>query len=286
MARDLNARITVDLNPFNPAQNIFNYQKLISSPEKKESPKRTRKVFNEYDLEDGFIDDQVEYEVDGNFTWDFGFFAWKGSLEELFDNPERAKLDQAEPIVNIDLVNLKNPKKEEIQETAASDMEEVAKADKIEPKPKKKKKVTPGTPSKPKSEAKIKDLPSTPSKKTKIPIQIEPEKTIFNVPESVQKQLDALQAEAKKSDFTIKKQFPPNLKPIFVDCINAALDVGIYEKPFYETISTILPYNTFTMQKLATKIAFPDRITRIKQELQTSYDSMQKLVVEHFEPVL
>ena len=293
MARDLNARITVKLNPLVPAQNIFNYKKLISSPQPAEEPKRTRKVFNEYDLEDAFIDDQIENEMDENYSWEFGFFAWKGSLEELFDDADGAKLDPAEPVADIDFVNLRGPKKDRKLEIdgdmeVKEDGEGGEKPEVVREKPKKskKQKATELT-AKSKSEdgGLTAGLTSTPSKSSKISTSKITETIDLTIssgdslPEQVLKQLQILQAEAKKADFTMKKQFPPQLKPLFVNVINSALDHGIYEKIFYERIISILPYNSFTMQKLAMKIVYPDRINSLKQELDKLYNGIKNCLV-------
>ena len=68
------------------------------------------------------------------------------------------------------------------------------------------------------------------------------------MPLPVFKELDVLYKEAKKCDFTVKKNFPHTLKPIFSDCVSSAMDYQVLNPNFWSHITSILPYNSFTMK--------------------------------------
>ena len=102
---------------------------------------------------------------------------------------------------------------------------------------------------------------------------------------SIQKHMELLGKEAERADFSIPSKFPINLIPIFVNCINAALDVGVYEKHFYEHLAAILPISSFALRKFAVQLVYPDRIERLKKELEKVYEYFPILVKKEHRPV-
>jgi agmatine/peptidylarginine deiminase len=113
-------RITIPLDQSHPAQNIFNYAQLkakhvesiqqrfqVTEPtpvtsevdvihmeseeeEEEQKTKRNRKINpeDEYDVNDDWVDDSelFQTETDGNVApiWEYGFFAWRGPIDTLF----------------------------------------------------------------------------------------------------------------------------------------------------------------------------------------------------------
>jgi hypothetical protein len=88
-----------------------------------------------------------------------------------------------------------------------------------------------------------------------------------------------LETEASKADFTEKKHFPPHLKPLYHAAVVVAMNHNALDMNFFLHISKILPYNTFTMKKLASRLVYPDRLTEIKSALPDMYQEFTKQVI-------
>jgi hypothetical protein len=260
-------RLNISLNPLVPTQNIFNYAQLVQEHSllvrevddptiventvysdnlpKEEQVKVNKKKDEEDEYESDFIDDTGMDEVqEAEYQWEFGFFAWKGDLNTLFTkHADEMKL-------------------------GTCNVESKAQIKAIPPNRKKKNLVE--SPSKNKALKGKKD--TEPVK----PVKIESEPEI-PAPKQLLDELDLLKQEAKKADFSVKKIFPVNLKPIYSKVINTALDHNYYNTKFFKLITDILPYNTFTMRKLASRTAFPERIQFLKQELDKNYTAWTSL---------
>jgi hypothetical protein len=62
------------------------------------------------------------------------------------------------------------------------------------------------------------------------------------------KALSDLRAERLLCDFSVKKNFPDNLKALFSTAVSTAMDYQALNADFWAHITYILPYNTFTMK--------------------------------------
>jgi hypothetical protein len=269
-------RLNIELDATKPHQNIFNYQQLVQEHQErikaqnvtepteyeftmqikpkepeviKETSRKKKDPEDDYDPEDNFIDDQELFDGDIEkepTEWDFGFFVWKGQLD--FENEAEMKIPPLETISSASALITPEP---------IADHQ------------------------KPKNPI---DVDRSKPKKKKPEVQKSPPKNIefdnVEFAEDLKDNLVILKMEAKKSDFTVKKQFPQNLKPLYEKCINIALDHNQYNVKFFKEITSILPYNTFTMRKLATKL-YNGRITKIKIELDQFYQKYVELVKDN-----
>jgi hypothetical protein len=80
------------------------------------------------------------------------------------------------------------------------------------------------------------------------------------------------------ADFTEKKHFPPQLKPLYASCVSTAMDYNAFDSNFVKRMVTILPYNSFTLKKLASRLVYPDRLGNLKDSLTKMYDSFSKTI--------
>ncbi|KAJ3307282.1 hypothetical protein HDV03_001767 [Kappamyces sp. JEL0829] len=292
-------------------------EKLDSAKTLPTTAKRAASRWDQQDeYEDDFIDDSEEFgyalSQDAPPAWEWGWFAWKGDLDTLFKSGKGKVVDdqpiasQAQALV----VKKKKPASAKKKKGAVLDDDDEADDDadkgnqtttEKDPNPlasaapaadtgkKKKKPVVASTaaskrerrsPSKmdryrssltTRMAGKMAEI-VTPKKKK------EPEPELPPLPPLVLDSLAKLRTERLKCDFSVKKNFPPSLKPLFNDCVTAALDHQALAAPFWTHITNILPYNTFTMKKLASRQVFPDRIAQFKQELSGAYKAMEKEV--------
>lgn len=268
-------RLNVELDASKPQQNIFNYQQLVQEHQErikaqnitepteyeftmqikpkepeiiKETSRKKKDPEDDYDPDDNFIDDQELFDGDIEkepTEWDFGFFVWKGQLD--FENEAEMKI----------------PPLESVSKASAL----------IAPEQNPDQHIKKNNTDKPKSKKKKMEVAKSPSSKEIVFDDID-------FAEDLKDNLVILKIEAKKSDFTVKKQFPQTLKPLYEKCINIALDHNQYNAKFFKEITSILPYNTFTMRKLATKL-YSGRITKIKTELDLFYAKYVELIKDH-----
>ncbi|KAM0788141.1 hypothetical protein ACM66B_001306 [Microbotryomycetes sp. NB124-2] len=98
----------------------------------------------------------------------------------------------------------------------------------------------------------------------------------------LQKQLDMLKEEVAKESFEVKSKFPPRLKPILVNVAMLAVELGEYDDEFFAILPKIFPYNNFTMKKLVKREVFPQRIERLKAEIDSQLVVLKKGVDEAY----
>jgi flagellar hook-length control protein FliK len=101
---------------------------------------------------------------------------------------------------------------------------------------------------------------------------------LIPMPRAIETELMLLEGEATKADFTEKKHFPQQLKPLYHAAVVAAMDRNALDANFFQHITKILPYNTFTMKKLASRLVYPDRLQAIKEALPSMYQDFGKQV--------
>ncbi|KAJ3258852.1 hypothetical protein HK103_003234 [Boothiomyces macroporosus] len=334
-------RITVRLDQDNPAQNIFNFAQLVKEhtesiqqknahiiaptttistliqkpeeePEVEEVATTTRKrrpkfdPEDDYDVEDDFIDDSELFDgemqgLDEPQIWEFGFFAWKGSIETLFQNSDKVKLKKSELHTEASAIVIPPEKQDEEEKDEEKDAEKkgspkkvvkkrksISKTDPQTPVPAKATEDGKKTPGSKKQEKKANGSEKKSTKKTnKLQELTSPtsgsniiKQSIpsTNMPKPVLEELEQLRINAEKADFTVKSKFPPELKPYFIQAVNVALDYNVLNADFWQHVTTVLPYNTFTMRKLASRSVYEDRILRFKNELADLYKQLEQLV--------
>ncbi|KAK4050153.1 hypothetical protein OIV83_003724 [Microbotryomycetes sp. JL201] len=98
----------------------------------------------------------------------------------------------------------------------------------------------------------------------------------------LQKQLDMLKAEVAKESFEVKSKFPPRLKPILVDVAMLAVELGEFDDDFLAVLPKIFPYNLFTMKKLVKREIFPQRVERLKAEIESQMKVLKQGVEENY----
>jgi flagellar hook-length control protein FliK len=101
---------------------------------------------------------------------------------------------------------------------------------------------------------------------------------LMPMPRAIETELMLLETEAAKADFSEKKHFPQQLKPLYHAAVIAAMDRNALDSNFFQHITKILPYNTFTMKKLASRLVYPDRLQAIKEALPSMYQDFGKQV--------
>ncbi|KAJ2996874.1 hypothetical protein HDV02_006049 [Globomyces sp. JEL0801] len=347
---DLVRHHTLQIQKSNPQiDNELNVQSVVEildhSPENNTSDtnlpvvKTRRKKLNpedEYDAEDDFIDDSEMFaneleDCDEPPTWDFGFFAWKGSVDTLFENTESANLKNAGLVnvqssanaivkpVKIDAVEQdgevekdkekekekESPKKDKVKKSGKKKAEEgknLKKKDLETPKSNRtdvividdepSKSQTPGSkkkklePSSTTKSTKKKPTKASTPKLDKKPSTIDlstpavpvADPSLGPLPIPLLDQLQLLRNARFMADFTVKSHFPSQLKPLFQSCVVTAMDYGVLNDTFFAHVTSILPYNTFTMRKLASRSVYPNRLSQFKHLLPTLYESLGERV--------
>ena len=113
----------------------------------------------------------------------------------------------------------------------------------------KRKSTAPGDPASSSSKAPI--VIDTPKPSKAIVVEkndVQAENTLGRLPGLIMEKLDILEKEAAFADFSEKKNFPTQLKPLFADAVSVAMDLQLLNSTFWEHIVKILPYNAFTMK--------------------------------------
>ena len=141
---------------------------------------------------------------------------------------------------------------------------------------------TPSTPPRNLLVAKIK--PSTPKAAPKLAKKSKSDSDWVYSSLTIENHLEILENESKNCNFTASSGFPTKVKECFVDCVNAALDVGIYEKTFFEHLAQILPPTAYILRKFAVQLVYPTRISRIRKELGKLYTKFQLTVKREHRP--
>ena len=90
------------------------------------------------------------------------------------------------------------------------------------------------------------------------------------LPAAVLKLLDLVRAEATKHNFENKKNFPPSIKPSLIDAANCAMDYQVMNAVFFQYLTSILPYNTFTLRVFYfdVEIDFKNSLSRTTAEFE------------------
>ncbi|KAJ3270473.1 hypothetical protein HDV01_007780 [Terramyces sp. JEL0728] len=320
-------RITVRLDQDNPAQNIFNFAELVKEhtesiqqknaritaptattstlihkpeeePEVEEAAATGRKrrpkfdPEDDYDVQDDFIDDSELFDgetqgLEEPQIWQFGFFAWKGSIETLFQNSDKAKLKKSELHTEASAVVLPPERQEDEEKDEENEPGQEKKSSPKKPVKKRKSisKADPQTPAAaiatedskktqsakkqekkaPKKPGKLQELVS-PSSSSNIVRQSTPSVLeAANMPSPVLDDLEKLRVNAEKADFTLKSKFPPELKPFFIQAVGTALDYNVLNTDFWQ-------------HKLASRSVYEDRILKFKDELAGMYKQLEQLV--------
>jgi hypothetical protein len=239
-----------------------------------------------YDLDDDFIDDQdlfaeIQMDCGGDEpvsqpdVSEFGFFVWRGSLDDLFRNPylvynyselvklkksfdvssSSATISNVAPLKTLEKIktkkeivnneasssaNIKTPvskKSNSVVKTASSSSQ---------PKVKKLKVTTVDSPvvrtESINSQKSIQQLPSSALVVVSDDLDISP------LPDLVLEKLEVLRKASSSDLFAVKKIFPPVLKPLLSEAAAVAMDHNRLGTLFFKHVVSILPYNSFTMR--------------------------------------
>ncbi|KAJ3323469.1 hypothetical protein HDV06_001746 [Boothiomyces sp. JEL0866] len=293
-----NAHITA------PTQTISTIiQKPELEPEVEEVATTTRKrrpkfdPEDDYDVEDDFIDDSELFDgeiqgLDEPQLWEFGdkVKLKKSELQTeasaIVIPPEKQEEDEKDEEKEVDQEKKSSPKKVVKKRKSISKVDPptpvpIKNADESKKTPAGKKQDKKSTGSEKKSQKKpnkLQELASPNSSSNIIRQAIPSVLDATNMPKPVLEELEKLRVNAEKADFTMKSKFPPDLKPYFIQAVNAALDFNVLNSDFWQHITTVLPYNTFTMRKLASRSVYEDRILSFKTELTDLYKQLEQLV--------
>ncbi|TPX48154.1 hypothetical protein SeMB42_g01755 [Synchytrium endobioticum] len=90
--------------------------------------------------------------------------------------------------------------------------------------------------------------------------------------------LQVLREAAAKESFADKKHFPPSLKPLLHEAARVSLRLGENHDNFIAHITSILPYNTFTMKKLVGKMILPEKIQLKENQLDQLYGELRRMI--------
>jgi hypothetical protein len=194
----------------------------------------------EYDLQDDFIDDsdlmyqQImvnEGQVEKVLEWNYGYFAWRGDVGSFIDE-------------------IQEKKKKKIRTSATSTLGIGTQVS-----PVKKEKV--------KKESLDKKI-SKPSVKVEIKND-----GLAPLHPWVQAKMDLLDQEAKKLSWEEKpKTFPQNLKDIAYQAAKISLETKTWDpESFVQYLTSIVPYNTFTMKKFIGKMIIPEQLELLTKEV-------------------
>jgi hypothetical protein len=88
---------------------------------------------------------------------------------------------------------------------------------------------------------------STPSSLAKVEVV---DLTNDFLPGPVLEKLAQVKEAASKESFLVKKIFPPTLKPILSEAASLAMDYNVLNPTFFQHLTAILPYNTYTLRVL------------------------------------
>ncbi|KAI8909548.1 hypothetical protein EDD86DRAFT_246922 [Gorgonomyces haynaldii] len=103
------------------------------------------------------------------------------------------------------------------------------------------------------------------------------------LPGPVLVKLDQFRKKAEKESFEGpdgKKMFPPHLKPLLNELAITAMDCQSLGGPFFQHLTQILPFNTFTLRKLISRTTYPDRLRDLKLKIPTMYAQFEKDIDE------
>ncbi|KAH8920376.1 hypothetical protein BT69DRAFT_413281 [Atractiella rhizophila] len=115
-------------------------------------------------------------------------------------------------------------------------------------------------------------------KKKKDPVAL-----LASFPEKIQRFVEVeLKPMVAKESFVPKNKFPPDLKPPLIELSWLALELDRYDDDFFLLLTTIFPYNQFTMKKLVKREIFDRRIKQYTELQQESERRLKDLVAKDF----
>ncbi|KAJ3111826.1 hypothetical protein HDU96_005305 [Phlyctochytrium bullatum] len=103
---------------------------------------------------------------------------------------------------------------------------------------------------------------------------------VAQLSEFVVEKLTLLKAEAEKETFEVKRHFPPQLRPPLFNAAWAAACVNQFDLNFIKHLREFLPYNTFTLKKLTTKMLIREGSLILQKEMEKMYDEIEKKIKE------
>lgn len=257
---------------------------LISQEDTRETNLEAINDDDQYDDQDDFIDDSHLFNAELEdqelpLHSEYGYFAYKGPITAVLDNQAK-KLQNNSILTKSTATGIVIPKLIDPPKPQVPEKKKVVK-----------KKVK-DTPLKSDKDTTVQDTPSKSQPTTVEASNINPTSSNSNseslaakaamkpVPKPVERVLEKLRTAASKADFTVKKHFPPELKPVYKEAVICALDHNLFDENFFAHVINILPYNTFTVKKLAARLTFDERTQKIKKELPGMYSMFTKEATE------
>ncbi|KAJ3132071.1 hypothetical protein HK101_004639, partial [Irineochytrium annulatum] len=98
--------------------------------------------------------------------------------------------------------------------------------------------------------------------------------------EDVKAKIAVLREQAKRESFAEKRHFPPTLKPLLSDAAATALRRRQLGMGFVKAVKEFLPYNSFTLKKLISKMIIPDGVMELRRQIDVLLEETRVKVQE------